>query len=73
MCFASDSVLATVCVKDNKQSLKLWDVATGLEVGGLDDCSLVQFPADGKTVLTRAGPVNSQVIRVYTIDKSSQK
>jgi WD40 repeat protein len=67
--FGGDGMLATVCVDDNASKLKLWDVASGQEVGRLDDCHAVQFSTDGSTMLTRSGEPTAPVFKVWTVEK----
>jgi hypothetical protein len=67
--FGGDGMLATVCVDDKASKLKLWDVASGHEIGGLDDCHAVQFSADGSTMLTRSGEPTAPVFKVWTVEK----
>jgi hypothetical protein len=71
--FGGDGMLATVCVDDKAAKLKLWDVASGKEIGGLDDCHGVQFSADGSTMLTRSGEPATPVFKVWTVEKPVAK
>jgi hypothetical protein len=70
--FGSDSMLATVGFTDKATRLKLWDVATAKEIGGLDDCDLVHFAADGSTMLTRSADANGMAVQVWSVERAKK-
>jgi WD40 repeat protein len=72
MRFAGEDMLATISVDDKAAKLKLWDVATGQEVGALEDCHAVQFSTDGSVMLTRSGEPTAPVFKVWTVAKAKK-
>jgi len=70
--FAADNTLAAIVFDGQTTKLKLWDVVSAKEVGGLDACDLVHFAADGATMLTRCGDANGMAVKVWKVERAKK-
>jgi hypothetical protein len=70
--FGSNSMLAAIVFDNQTTKLKLWDVATAKEIGGLDECDLAHVAADGATMLTRCAEANGMGVKLWTVERAKK-